>query len=196
MRVILIAISTILFSFTTISDNTTDRLGVKGPLEFSKTKYHLAWTNKPNENYYVQEYLPEKEKVEHFNQMLTIHLFITDLTAKDAVLQKVKELDERRKTDKVCKYTVNESPDSKEFMTDFLLSESKDDKVIILEFNIYRYKQIEISNNKKAIVVYAYSKRSYGDDIPAFFRTIKQDRISYLNEMISTAIPVISLDSK
>lgn len=196
MRIILIALSAVLFSFTTIPDNTTDRLGVKGPLEFNKTTFHRAWTDKPNENYYIQKYLPNQETVEHFDQMLTLHVFITDVSAKDAVLQKVSELAERKKTDRACTYTVNESPDGKEFMADFLLSESKDNEMTVLEFNVYRYKQIEVSNNRKAIVVYAFSKRSYGADMPVFYKTIKQDRVSYLNEMIATTIPAISIESK
>lgn len=123
----LIALSTLLFSFTTITDNPVDRLGVKGPLEFNKINFKLAWSDKPNDNYYIQEYLPDGENLESFNQMLTIHLFDTDIKTKDAVGQKVRELTERKKTDDVCNYQVTESPDGKEFIVDFLLGESKDD---------------------------------------------------------------------
>ena len=192
----LIALSTLLFSFTTISDNPVDRLGVKGPLEFNKINFKLAWTDKPNDIYYIQEYLPDGEKLESFSQMLTIHLFDTDIKTKDAVGQKVKELTERKKTDAVCNYQVTESPDGKEFIVDFLLGESKDDKMTIVEFNVYRYKQIEISKKKKAIIVYAYSKRSYGDNITNFFKTLKADRTNYLNQMISADIPTVIIDSK
>lgn len=196
MKTTLIALSTLLFSFTTISDNPVDRLGVKGPLEFNKINFKLAWTDKPNDNYYIQEYLPDGEKPESFNQMLTIHLFDTDIKTKDAVGQKIKELTARKKTDAVCNYQVTESPDGKEFIVDFLLGESKDDKMTIVEFNVYRYKQIEVSKKKKALVVYAYSKRSYGDDITTFFKTLKDDRTNYLNQMISADIPTVTIESK
>ena len=196
MKTILIAITTILFSFTTISDNPVDRIGVKGPLEFNQTNFKLVWTDHPNDNYYIQEYLPDGEKVESFNQMLTIHLFDTDIETKDAVGQKVKELTERKKTDAVCNYQVTESPDGKEFIVDFLLGESKNDKMTIVEFNVYRYKQIEISKKKKAIIVYAYSKRSYGDEITNFFKTLKADRTNYLNQMISADIPSVTIENK
>lgn len=195
MKTILIALSILLFSFTT-SDNPVDRLGVKGPLEFNKINFKLAWTDKPNDIYYIQEYLPNGEKLESFTQMLTIHLFDTGIKTKDAVGQKVKELIERKKTDAVCNYQVSESPDGKEFIVDFLLGESKDDKMTIVEFNVYRYKQIEISKKKKAIIVFAYSKRSYGDDITNFFKTLKTDRTNYLNQMISADIPTVIIDSK
>ena len=125
--------------------------------------------------------------------MLTIHLFITDIKAKDAVAQKVKELNKRKKTDEVCNYVVTENPDGKEFIVDFILGESKGDKMTIVEFNIYRYKQIEIGNNKKAMLVYAYTKRSYGDNITTFFKTLGDDRTDYLNQMISVDMPSVAI---
>ena len=62
--------------------------------------------------------------------------------------------------DAVCNYQVAESPDGKEFIVDFLLGEGKDDKMTIVEFNIYHYRQIELAENHKELAVYAYSKRS------------------------------------
>ena len=66
----------------------------------------------------------------------------------------------------------------------------------IVEFNVYRYKQIEISKKKKAIIVYAYSKRSYGDEITNFFKTLKADRTNPLNQMISADIPTVTIENK
>ena len=74
-----------------------DRIGVEGPLEFNKTIFNLAWTAKPNDTYYVQEYLPDGENLKSFNQMLAIHLFIKDLKPNDAVQQKTEELKKKEK---------------------------------------------------------------------------------------------------
>ena len=128
--------------------------------------------------------------------MLTIHLFVTDIKIEDAVGQKIRELIERKKTDAVCNYKVTESPDGKEFIIDFLLGESQDDEMTVVEFNVYRYKQIEVAKKKKAIIVYAFSKRSYGENITDFFKTLKSDRIEYLNEMISADIPMVTIENK
>jgi len=196
MKKELLALSVLFFSFTTITDNPVDRLGVKGPLEFNKTSFKLAWTDKPNDTYYIQEYLPDGETTEGYNQMLTIHLFDTDIKLRDAVKQKVKWLTERKKTDPNCNYTVTESPDGKEFMVDFLLGESKDDRMTIIEFNVYRYKQIELGHKRKAIVVYAYSRRAYGDKIIPFLNSLGVGRIDYLNQMIKTEIPPVTIESK
>ena len=195
MKSLLITFTSILlFAFT--ANNVTDYLSVAGPLKFNQTDFELKWSDKPNDNYYIQEYLPKGENLSDFNQMLTIHLFDTDIKLKDAVSQKVKELNKRKETDAVCNYQVTESPDGKEFIVDFLLGESKDDKMTIVEFNTYHYRQIELSKKHKAIAVYAYSKRSYGDDITDFLKTLKDDRNSHLNEMISLKKPAISLKEK
>ncbi len=189
---------TILFalflSLSSMAQNPIDRLGVKGNLEFNKTDYKLSWSAKPNDNYLIQEYLPKGENSEHFNQMLTIHLFITDISTEGAVNQKINELTARKNTDPICNYQVTKSPDGKEYLIDFLLGESKDDKMTVVEFNLYRYKQIEIPNKGKALIVYAYSKRGYGDDITPFFQTLENYRISYLKEMISTNIPTVKIE--
>ena len=66
----------------------------------------------------------------------------------------------------------------------------------VVEFNLYRYKQIEIPKRGKALIVYAYSKRGYGDGITAFFKALDNDRISYLKEMISTNIPTVTIENK
>jgi hypothetical protein len=195
MKTLLISLSLFFLSFTIFTDTTDDRLGVKGPLEFNAVNFNLAWSDKPSETYYIQEYLPEGEKLESFTQMMTIHLFVTDMKTKDAVQQKIKELNKRKKTDPVCNYEVTESPDGKEFMLDFLMGESKNDEMTIVEFNVYRYKQIEISNNKKAIIVYTYTKRSYGEDITDFFKTLGDDRTNYLNQMISAEIPTVKIEN-
>jgi hypothetical protein len=195
MKYLLTLLSLLLLSFTS-SDKVEERLGVKGPLTFNDTKFNLIWSDKPSDIYYIQEYLPDGEKVESFNEMLTIHFFDVDVKLENVVQQKIQELLTRKKTDPVCNYQVTESPDGKEFIVDFLLGESKGDKMSIVEFNIYRYKQIEFGRKGKGIIVYAYSKRSYGDSITSFFQTLGGERVKYLNEMISAEVPRVELQDK
>lgn len=180
-----------LMSFSTIGEEPVERIGLKGPLVFDKTNFSLAWTAHPNENYYVQEYLPKNETVEHFNQLLTVHVFTMDVSVDSAVEQKVKELNKRKETDKVCNFSIMKSPDGKESIIDCLLSSGSNDKVDIVEFIIYRYKQIELKNNKKALLIYAYSKRSYDDKITPFFKNLQTDRPELLSMMTSTQMPTI-----
>jgi len=182
MRTTLALIASLLL--ITSMNEPIERLGIKGPLVFGDTSFQLAWTDKPNEKYYVQEYLPKNESLEKFNQMLSVYLFITDTSPKMAVQQKIKWLDEKKKTDPVCNYNLIESPDGKEFILDFILSQSQSNKMTTVEFNVYRYAKLNL-NGKGAISVYSYSKRSYGDSIAPFLTDLSKDKNKYLNQMIA-----------
>ena len=176
-----------------ITGDPIDRIGVKGPITFDDVSYNLAWSDHPHEKYYVQEYLPAGETVERFNQMLTIHLFDQSVKPKNGVNQKVAELNERKKSDPVCNYAVMESPDGKDFLLDFLLSDSKDGRLRIVEFNAYKYKQIEIGD-RKALLVFAYSKRAYDDEIEPFLKGLKEERMKHLQQVIKAELPTVTLE--
>lgn len=148
-KYLLIMTTIFLMSFTTFNNEPVDRIGVKGPLTFNDTSFSLAWTEKPSDTYYVQEYLPQHESADHFNQMMSIFLLVGDTKLKNAVQQKMKELDTRKKTDPTCNYIVTNNPDKTEYMVDFVLLESKKDEMEVEEFNIYRYKQVDLGDKKK-----------------------------------------------
>jgi hypothetical protein len=196
MKTYLLILMTTLTSFEKSNQEPIDRIGVKGPLTFNNTTFNLTWTSKPSDNYYIQEYLPDSENVDHFNQMLSIFLLASDIKTKDAVQAKINELKARKKTDPTCNYMVNQSPDKKEYLVDFVLGESKNNKMEVEEFNVYRYKQTDLGDNKKGILVFAYSKRAYGDDIFTFFTNLKNDRVTFLNAMIAVDIPTITIAAK
>ena len=193
MKKFLLVLTIALISVTKPGAQPVDRIGVKGPLIFNKTSFNLAWTSKPSNNYYVQEYLPAGEKSEHFDQMLSIFLLVSDITTKDAVQQKTEELNERKKIDPTCNYMVSQSPDGTEYLLDFVLG---DDKVDVEEFNIYRYKQVDLGDNKKAVLVYAYSKRAYGDAITSFLKNLKSDRGALLNTIVASEMPKVTVVDK
>jgi hypothetical protein len=195
MKKYLLILLTTLASFRNFSNEPTDRIGVPGPLAFNKTAFNLAWTSKPSDNYYIQEYLPKGDNVDRFNQMISIFLLVGETKLYDAVQQKVNELNARKKTDPTCNYIVNQNPDKSEYMVDFVLADSKNDKMEVEEFNIYRYKQVDLGD-KKGILVYAYSKRAYGDDITPFFKNLKTDRVDLLNAMIGSGLPAVKISDK
>ena len=196
MNKYLFILLTLSMSFTNTSNDPEDRIGVPGPLTFNKTTFNISWTDKPTDTYYIQEYLPAGENIEKFHQMLTLHLNDRDIELKDVVKQKVDELNNRKKTDPTCNFRVNENPGAKEFMLDFILGESHGDKMTIVEFNIYRYKQVDLDDKKKGILVYAYSKRAYSDEITPFYKKLKNERTDLLNAMINSEIPAVKIAGK
>jgi len=185
--------SLLLIIFSTAKSQTIERIGLKGPIEFNNTEFKLAWSQKPNANYYVQEYLPKNETVERFNELITVNVFVLDVTVEKAIQQKVNELTKRKEIDKVCNFSVIDSPDGTESILDCLLSSGNDQKLDVVEFVIYRYKQIELENHKKALLIYSYSKRSYDENIIKFLNGLSSERESLLNVMISAEMPKISI---
>lgn len=179
-------------SFALTHDGVTDHLKVPGPLQFNNTSFLLAWSEKPNENYYVQEYLPKGDTLEHFNQLLTLSVLITSITPEQGVNIKMAELEERKKTDPTCKYDVVKSPDGKEWIIDFTMGESKDNLMTIAEFNVYRYKQVELKKKQMALVLYSYSTRGYGKNIVPFYKNLKQERNNLINNMVLVKMPKIN----
>ena len=191
MKTIFFAAAVIASLFTKPDTDVVDKLGVKGPLTFNKTAFNLAWVSNPNSNYYVQEYLPKNENETHFNQMLSVFLLVGNTKTEDAVKQKTEELAARKSTDPTCNFIVNKSADGKEFILDFVLGENN-----IEEFNIYRYKQIDVGSRGKAILMYAYSKRAYGNNITAFLQNLKTERTKLLNEMAAAPMPPVTLSNR
>lgn len=194
MKKYLLILGVAIMTLANKSDSPVDRLNVAGPLNFNKTSFNLSWTDKPSDNYYIQEYLPSGEGVDTYNQMMTIHVFDVNISLDKAVEQKVKELETRKKTDQTCNYKVTESPDKKEKIVDFTLGESKGDKMTIFEFNVYHYEIVNISKKKKGLVVYAYTKRAYGDNITDLLTNLGSIRNTSLNEMISTKKPEVNIE--
>ena len=170
-----------------------ERLGIPGPLRFDKVPFTLAWTSRPSDNYFIQEYLPAGEHVEDFHQMLTVHLTVVDIALADAVSLKIAELKKRRADDPTCNYAVEQNADSTEYMIDFVVTQSKDDMIEIAEFNVYRYREVIVSGGKRAVLVVAYSKRAYGDEADKFYERLNKIRSKYLNAMIDFGMPAVNI---
>lgn len=194
--VVSVVVSLLVITSSLFAQKALNRIGASGPLDFNKTSFNLAWSDKPNATYYVQEYVPKGERVENFTQMLTVNVFDKDITIEDAVQQKAKWLNERKKTDDVCNFQVTNNPDKTEYMVDFIVSEKKGDDYTIVEFNVYRYKKVDIGNGKKGILVYVYSQRSYGEEITDFLQNLGETRTGMLNAMIASVLPAITLLDK
>jgi len=156
-------------------------------VSLSNTIYKLAWSSHPNSDYYKQEYLSADEKSESFKTMITIDAIIKDLPIEKVVRLKESELQERKKTDKVCNYQITTNSQTGEYMIDFLMSSSD-----IVEWNAYRYKKIVDSKGNPTILLFALSKRAYGNDYITFLTGLKSRRIHYINLVWNYKLPSIN----
>lgn len=78
-------------------------------------------------------------------------------------------------------------------MIDFLLGESEGGATTVVEFNVYRYKRVQVAKKKEGLLVYAYSKRAYMEDVTEFMQGLKEARTTYLNQVIEADMPEIKI---
>lgn len=156
-------------------------------ISLSNTVYKLAWSSHPNSFYYKHEYLSVGEKPESFKTMVMLEAIIKDLPIEKVVRLKESELQERKKTDKVCNYQITTNSKTGEYMIDFLMSSGD-----IVEWNAYRYKKIVDSKGNPTILLFALSKRGYGNDITTFLTGLRSSRIDWINLIWNYKLPTIN----
>ena len=128
-------------------------------ISLTGTDYHLKWSSHPLENYYKQEYIPTNNELETYEEMISVELMMGAATAKDAVAQKIQEIETRKATDRVSNYELREDPATKELVLDFMLSEGTGENTI-LEWNVYRYADYQDAAGNKGLSLFSFSKRN------------------------------------
>lgn len=96
MKVVLSIIISLLSCLSLSAQSATEYFNVGNPIKYCGTKYSLVWSAQPQENYFVQEYLPKGETLEHYNQMFTVSVIFWDRTPLEAIQAKIAELEERK----------------------------------------------------------------------------------------------------
>lgn len=185
-------ISIIILSFVLTSNAQDKATDLKNyfsisEVSFSNTNYNLAWSSHPNDIYYKQEYLPLGENSQSFKTMIMIEAIILDAPIEKVVRLKESELQERKKTDPVCNYQITTNSQTGEYMIDFLLSSGD-----IVEWNGYRYKKFVDSKGNPTILLFALSRRAYGDEITSFLTKLTSERIDYMNLIWDHKLPTIN----
>lgn len=185
MKTILTLITGLCCCLSLSAQSVTEYFTVGNQIKYCGTTFNLAWSAHPQENYYVQEYLPQGESLEHYNQMFTVSVIFWDRTPMEAVQAKIAELDQRKKTDPITNYMVAEN--NGEYILEFIVSDSSNGKMNTVEVDVHHYKQMTI-NDKKATVLCFYSSRAYGDDIMPFIQSIPEKRNAWYEGMSNLKI--------
>ncbi|SEW47654.1 hypothetical protein SAMN05421841_3582 [Chryseobacterium wanjuense] len=180
------------FFFLNAQNKITEYLNIPGPIMLDSKTYQLVWSSHPNENYFKQEYLSSNENLQKYNTMVLIDFVKGNFEIKDAINQKVTELEEIKKTNPVVNYQVFEN--NGEYILDFLITEnSKDGKeILIAERNVYRYKLIN-ENNNKGVMLFAVSERGYKENMEAFFNNLKENSTKLVEIVGNYKLPDIKI---
>lgn len=185
-----------LFSFK-IKDNiqkVKDYFSIPGPIEYSRTTYNLSWSDHPNNNYFKQEYIPATEKAESYNKMIMVEAVVGEMNIKEALKAKMTELEQRKKTDPLTNYQLIQNQAKTEYLLDFIVSQPAGNKTAIVEWNAYRYVNLKNKSNKTGIMLFAYSRRSYGGNTTAFLKALKTQRVEDINSFAAYSIPMLKFD--
>lgn len=176
----------------TAQDSTVaDYITVPGPIQFANDNYFLAWSAKPTDNYYKQEYLPKGDSVNHYNKMVLIDVLYDTSKPRDLVYYKLNALAKRKKTDAAVDYHLIQSPDSSAYILDFAESEGFP-RIKFVEWNAYLYKNIKDVKGRKAILLFGISIRGYDDKVTGFIDRMGDMREKILQQLIHYQPPLIT----
>jgi hypothetical protein len=173
-------------------DTIKDYLHLPGPIEFDGSSYRLAWTAHPTDNYYKQEYIPKRNKIEHYYKMVFLDVVVDTANLRDVVRAKLVELELRKRRDSVVNYKLFQMPDSTEYILDFVISEGEP-LLDVAEWDVYRYKTFVDSSGHKGYLLFANSLRAYSDEINGFFSVLGATRKRVIAVMVKYEMPVVSV---
>jgi len=171
------------------AQNVEDVLDVK-TLNFQGVDYQLGWSAH-NSSQCIQEYFPKGQVPESYTDMFTISVFtniVEGVTPAMAVAAKEAELEARKeKTKDVWNWSVMTNDETNEACIDFICCSGKDDKLDIVEFDVHRYRIIQV-DGKPALQLLFYSHRAYGEGITEMMNNLKDIRGKALLDIVDFKI--------
>ena len=171
------------------AQNVEDVLDVKS-FNFQGTDYHLGW-GAHNSQQCIQEYFPKGQVPESYTDMFTISVFTnidSKVTPEIAAAAKEAELAARKeKTKDVWNWSVMTNDETNEACIDFICCSGKDDKLDIVEFDVHRYRIIQV-DGKPALQLLFYSHRAYGEGITEMMNNLKDIRGKALLDIVDFKI--------
>ncbi|MBH1960673.1 MAG: hypothetical protein I8H68_11225 [Flavobacteriia bacterium] len=169
----------------------TSILSFSNPLEYDGTEFYLVQSKQRSKTLFQEQFIPKDENLQDFTQLLDFSFFNKEIEMELAVRQKVESVQQREKKDKFAKVNVTESPDGKEFVVDYFISESPETGEPYVEYNIYRFKNME-NGGQKSFLIMSYAKRMYGD-LKSAAKALAKQRDHLMATMIEYKVPEIKV---
>lgn len=187
-----LSVTSVLLTMISNAQKPVDRLGAKGPFNFDNKEYNLTWSSHPSPNYYKQEYITSGDDINKFKSMLMVEVATGPIAVKNAVEAKVTELKTMKTSNPFISYDTFYNADKKEYILDFVITQNSPDNksVVIAERNVYRYKTLP---DKKGIMLFAVSVRSYGVETKTFLTNLKNGRKALVDKVKAYSLPDVKL---
>lgn len=193
LTVTILSLFAVIFSSAQTTNAVTEYLTVPGPIVLNKNTFNLTWTSHPSANYYKQEYITQGDNIEKYSKMVSVELLISNATAADLANAKMNELKQLKATNPIINYEIFQK--NGEIILDFLMSQNSANggKVIILERNVYRYKNFTGKKGEKGVMLFGASERAYEKDVDTFLSLLKKNKSILLNAVAAFTLPPISI---
>ncbi len=172
-------------------ETETSILSFPNPIEYDGTEFYIIQSKQRSKTLFQEQYIPKDENLRDFNQLIDFSFFNKEIETELAVRQKVESVQQREKKDKFAKVNVTESPDGKEFIVDYFISEAPENGDSYIEYNIYRFKNME-NGGQKSFLIMSYAKRMYGD-LKSAAKALAKQRDHLMTTMIEYKIPEIKV---
>ncbi len=187
-------------SFAQYNKPAIDSIGVPGPLLFQNISYGLARSSytpdSTSYNTYKQEYIAAGDTLDTYKTMLILYIYTGNVNMDTLANAKVDELRELQLTNAAIEIHPFSNKKTGELMIDFLTTENSDDGQYInmAERNVYRYEEVTAKSGQACVLLFAVSKRSYGDDVAKFMDGLKSKaRVDLIKAVGQFKIPEITI---
>ena len=165
-----------------------DYLGIPGQIELAGTQYHLAFSSRPSADYIKHEYLPSGQKSATYTDMVSVELLTSGISLTNAVKAQTAMLDRRKSSDPLVNYHILQNPDGSQIVLDFLLSDESTGTLVV-EWDAYRYVSVAMPDGKNAVILFAISRRHYGEGASDFLKMLKTRRTEDVDALVNHAVP-------
>lgn len=197
---LLMAVLLPFISFAQNNKQAIDSIGVPGPILFQNISYSLARSSSTPDsatyNTYEQDYIATGDTLDTYKTMLTLYVYTGNANMDTLANAKVDELRELQLTNSAVEYHPFSNKKTGELMIDFLTTENSDDGQYInmAERNVYRYETVTAKSGQECVLIFAVSKRSYGDDVAKFMDGLKsKTRVDLIKSVGQFKIPEITI---
>ena len=173
-----------------VQAQTTDHLGVPGPITFGGESFALAWSSDPTDTYIKQEYVLPGETPDSYSRMVLVETVTGGIAVRDAVRAQTDTLAERKKADPLVNMEVVQNEATGEALLDFIVSSRNESGEYTVEWNAYRYAPLAAGDGGPGVMLFGVSHRASGNDAAkAFLQDLPTLRPAQIEALAGAPLP-------
>lgn len=175
-----------------VQAQTTDHLGLPGPITFGGESFALAWSSRPADNYIKQEYLLPGETPDSYSRMVLVETVTGGVEVMDAVRAQADALSQRKATDPLVNMEIIQNSAAGEALLDFIVSGRNEAGEYVVEWNAYRYAPLAAGQGGPGVMLFGISHRASGNDAAkAFLQELSTLRPARIEALAAAPLPEV-----